>query len=255
VWSADTLDENAAEEEMERETASLSYEDALRRGARISYSVSPKPAATSKSQQEGTDALHPEPHAAGAGRHPGTVTIRMSPAECAQLRERAAEAGLTMSAYIRSCVLEAEALRTQVKQALQELRSPVDQELRRQAQSELRAESSQDLRAASSRDLRSELCGKPGAEPRVKPGPRINTKPQIKSEPRIQPQLEPSLVRQAAHRESQIPPRRKFRNDLLRAAPEKRPPTSERIAPDSESVEPRQWWQMRAVGRSLSAPA
>ena len=52
-----------------------------------------------------------------------SVTIRMSHAECEQLRERAAEAGLTISAYLRSCTFEAEALRTQVKQALAELRS------------------------------------------------------------------------------------------------------------------------------------
>ena len=52
-----------------------------------------------------------------------SVTIRMSKAECARLRERAAEAGLTVSAYLRSCALEAEALRAEVKQALAELKA------------------------------------------------------------------------------------------------------------------------------------
>jgi hypothetical protein len=52
-----------------------------------------------------------------------SITIRLSKAECDQLRERAAEAGLTVSAYLRSCTLEVESLRAQVKEALAELRS------------------------------------------------------------------------------------------------------------------------------------
>jgi len=52
-----------------------------------------------------------------------SVTIRLSKAECVRLRERAAEAELTVSAYLRSCVLEAEALRAEVKQALAELKT------------------------------------------------------------------------------------------------------------------------------------
>lgn len=60
-------------------------------------------------------------------REPGgkraCVTVRMSKAECAQLQQRAAEAGMTVSAYLRSCTFEAESLRAQVKQALAELRA------------------------------------------------------------------------------------------------------------------------------------
>jgi len=52
-----------------------------------------------------------------------SVTIRLSRAECARLHHRAAEAGLTVSAYLRSCAVEAEALRAQVKQALAELKA------------------------------------------------------------------------------------------------------------------------------------
>jgi predicted DNA binding CopG/RHH family protein len=52
-----------------------------------------------------------------------SVTIRVSKAECARLHQRAAEAGLTVSAYLRSCALEAETLRAQVKEALAELRT------------------------------------------------------------------------------------------------------------------------------------
>jgi predicted DNA binding CopG/RHH family protein len=74
-----------------------------------------------------------------AGREPAmlemklksaSITIRMSEAECAQLRKRAAEAGLTISAYLRSCTFEAEALRAQVKQALAELRASAPEERR-----------------------------------------------------------------------------------------------------------------------------
>jgi predicted DNA binding CopG/RHH family protein len=56
-------------------------------------------------------------------RKSASIHIRLSAAENAQLRQRAAEAGLTVSAYLRSCVLEAEMLRAQVKQALAQLRA------------------------------------------------------------------------------------------------------------------------------------
>jgi len=52
-----------------------------------------------------------------------SITIRMSQAECAQLRTRATEAGLSVSAYLRSCTFQAEALRAEVKQALAQLRT------------------------------------------------------------------------------------------------------------------------------------
>jgi predicted DNA binding CopG/RHH family protein len=50
-----------------------------------------------------------------------SITIRMSKAECAQLHKRAAEAGLTISAYLRSCTFEAESLRAMVKDTLAQL--------------------------------------------------------------------------------------------------------------------------------------
>ena len=52
-----------------------------------------------------------------------SVTIRLSGAESARLHQRAAEAGVTVSAYLRSCTFEADALRAQVKSALAELRA------------------------------------------------------------------------------------------------------------------------------------
>jgi len=56
-------------------------------------------------------------------RKDASITIRMSQAECTQLHERASEAGLSVSAYLRSCTFEAEALRAQVKETIAELRS------------------------------------------------------------------------------------------------------------------------------------
>ena len=52
-----------------------------------------------------------------------SITIRLSTSECARLRARAAESGMTISAYLRSCTLEVESLRAQVKDTLAQLRS------------------------------------------------------------------------------------------------------------------------------------
>jgi predicted DNA binding CopG/RHH family protein len=52
-----------------------------------------------------------------------SITIRLSKTECDQLRRRAAQAGLSVSAYLRSCTFEAETLRAQVKDVLAELRT------------------------------------------------------------------------------------------------------------------------------------
>jgi hypothetical protein len=56
-----------------------------------------------------------------------SITIRVSKPEAEQLRKRAAEAGLTVSAYVRSCTFEAESLRAQVKETLMQLRSATTQ--------------------------------------------------------------------------------------------------------------------------------
>jgi hypothetical protein len=60
-----------------------------------------------------------------------SITIRLSKTECDQLRRRAAQAGLTVSAYLRSCTFEAEALRAQVKDVLAELRQSASAEEKR----------------------------------------------------------------------------------------------------------------------------
>ena len=72
------------------------------------------------------DAAHTESRANQSDpgdKKSASITIRLSHAECAQLRKRATAADLTVSAYMRSCILEAETLRAQVKEALAELRA------------------------------------------------------------------------------------------------------------------------------------
>jgi sulfur carrier protein ThiS len=135
-----------ADDGLEDDFATLSYEHALRAHARyrpagptdqsLTQAADPdliplptdvhKPAP--KTPQTAPMSKQPE-----AGSPPGTisernlkcasVTIRLSQAECAQLRKRAAEAGLTVSAYLRSCTFEAESLRAMVKDTLARLRT------------------------------------------------------------------------------------------------------------------------------------
>lgn len=52
-----------------------------------------------------------------------SITIRLSRPECARLKARAAESGMTISEYLRSCTLEVENLRTQVKDAVATMRA------------------------------------------------------------------------------------------------------------------------------------
>jgi hypothetical protein len=116
----------ADEEASEDEAALLSYERALRARARYAPAEGQTPATGLKTIKEAGGA--PSENSAQVtseeqNRKTASVTIRMSQAECAQLKTRAAEAGLTISAYLRSCTFEAEALRAQVKQALAELRA------------------------------------------------------------------------------------------------------------------------------------
>lgn len=107
--------------DMGEDVASLSYERALRAHARYrpaDRNAHHDDASFLPSEQSGTGAAAPERELRTA-----SVTIRLSQAESAQLHRRAAEAGLTVSAYLRSCALEAEELRAQVKLALAELKT------------------------------------------------------------------------------------------------------------------------------------
>jgi hypothetical protein len=59
---------------------------------------------------------------AAGERKRASITVRLSHAESEQLRLRATEAGLTVSAYLRSCAFEVESLRAQVKKTLAEMK-------------------------------------------------------------------------------------------------------------------------------------
>ncbi len=119
LWSSSDLGEDAV---------SLSYERALRAHARYrpeDRNVQRNDASLLSSGQSGTGAASSALSAMAPERdlRTASVTIRLSKAESAQLHQRAREAGLTVSAYLRSCALEAEELRAQVKQALAELKT------------------------------------------------------------------------------------------------------------------------------------
>ncbi|MDR3724939.1 MAG: hypothetical protein P4K83_10675 [Terracidiphilus sp.] len=123
AWDADLADD----------VTTLSYESALRTHAR--YKPSPEPFASAfEPEPEPEPKPAPAPatansHAAAAYVQPilplkcASITLRMTEEECTQLRQRAAEAGMTVSAYLRSCTFEAEALRAQVREAVAALRS------------------------------------------------------------------------------------------------------------------------------------
>jgi hypothetical protein len=95
----------------------LSYEEALRsvRG------VHPEPRSDSKALSTPKAISHNL--SAGKPRKTASVTIRLSESEQVQLRDRAAEAKLSLSEYLRSCIFEAETLRAQVKEALAQMQT------------------------------------------------------------------------------------------------------------------------------------
>jgi hypothetical protein len=146
------------EDDLADDVATLSYESALKAHARyrssqatdrsLTQPADPEPFCYEEASSDAS-ATAPQPAAASSRTIPGlepasaldqnpifnraaaferglkdaSITIRMSKAECAQLHRRAAEAGLTVSAYLRSCTFEAESLRAMVKDTLAQLRS------------------------------------------------------------------------------------------------------------------------------------
>jgi hypothetical protein len=124
--------------------ATLSYEHALKTHAR--YRPSPDHAVNSETQTPQPafpgslplfesspapqDLPREAPHspqvsalsADATSRKSASVTVRLTRAEDEQLRQRASEAGMTVSAYLRSCAFEVETLRAQVKQTIAEMR-------------------------------------------------------------------------------------------------------------------------------------
>lgn len=114
------------------EVATISYERALRRQASCRSSPENVEAVrppTNKPSGNQRTSVFSSGSAVGMiasnseqDRKAASITIRLSKAECDQVRRRAAEAGLTVSSYLRSCVLEAETLRAEVKEALTKFR-------------------------------------------------------------------------------------------------------------------------------------
>ena len=131
---------------LEDDVATLSYERALRTHARYRTGNPPTtadptdqsliqpagpsyetisadaPTAVPANANVGALGAHGQTTALERNLKSASITIRLSHEECAQLRKRAAEAGLTVSAYLRSCTFEAESLRAMVKDTLAQLR-------------------------------------------------------------------------------------------------------------------------------------
>lgn len=129
---------------LEEDVACLSYEQALRSRTRFnsqppsaeprpsSDAVVPRPQRLSNPESEIDEPLKPSasiaavPSPKQSDRRCSGVTVRLSARESEQLHLRAAEAGLTVSAYLRSCAFEVESLRAEVKSTLAQLRPAVE---------------------------------------------------------------------------------------------------------------------------------
>jgi hypothetical protein len=117
---------------LEDDVATLSYERALKTHVRYrpAPELDPNPNSLAIAAQP---ALREEPqalprafvlaHPAQATRKSASVTVRMTAEENDRLRARAAEAGLTVSTYLRSCTLDVESLRAQVKEEVARMRA------------------------------------------------------------------------------------------------------------------------------------
>jgi predicted DNA binding CopG/RHH family protein len=66
-----------------------------------------------------------DPATAAIDQRRTIISVRLSEEESNRLRLRAAESGISVSAYMRSCVLDADHLRNQVKQALNQMRAGI----------------------------------------------------------------------------------------------------------------------------------
>ncbi|MGA8741048.1 MAG: hypothetical protein WB561_07670 [Terracidiphilus sp.] len=117
------------------DVAILSYEQALRSQRRV------PPSAALPENEARPLAAPPTPQTlpivADKRRKTSSITIRLTEVEQAQLHERATAAQLSVSAYLRSCIFEAESLRAQVKKALSEMKAATapDPQVSREPQS------------------------------------------------------------------------------------------------------------------------
>ena len=115
--ATDTWDDSTLAEDV----ATISYEQALRSHRRVPSTEMPTEfEVADTAESPATKALPPTSRKI---RKSASITIRLTSEEVAQLHERAAAAQLTISAYLRSCIFEAESLRAQVKEALSQIRT------------------------------------------------------------------------------------------------------------------------------------
>lgn len=108
------------------DVTTLSYEEALRsaRRARGSYVAEGRLISRdSQAEDSSSGANRKEPGRSEKKPKGASITIRVTAVEHAQLQARAAAAELSVSAYLRSCIFEAEALRAEVKEALARIES------------------------------------------------------------------------------------------------------------------------------------
>jgi pyruvate/2-oxoglutarate dehydrogenase complex dihydrolipoamide acyltransferase (E2) component len=121
-------DTSSLQDCLEDDVATLTYENALRIHGRYRPSapaqkpllVQPPPA---PAQAPAQPASASSPARESPDRRSASVTVRLCHAESERLRQRAAESGLTLSEYMRSCVFEVEILRAQVKETVADLRA------------------------------------------------------------------------------------------------------------------------------------
>ena len=106
--------------------STISYEQALRSHRRVPLIA---PLRETESNLAPASAILQARSLAPAKRcKTASITIRVTEEEEARLRQRAAAAELSVSAYLRSCIFEAESLRTQVREALSQMKATTTEE-------------------------------------------------------------------------------------------------------------------------------
>jgi hypothetical protein len=128
--SIETWDDSALLDDV----TTISYEQALRSHRRVpALDLARASSPTPEDPPFAASAISkPLPEIGIKQRKIASITIRLTKAEEAQLHERAAAAQLSISAYLRSCIFEAESLRVQVKEALSQMKAATPSESHRQ---------------------------------------------------------------------------------------------------------------------------
>lgn len=109
------------------DVTTISYEQALRSHRRVP-AVDPARTLSTEDLFAGIGASKAIPDTGIKERKTASITIRLTKAEEVQLHDRAAVAQISVSAYLRSCIFEAESLRAQVKEALSQMKAATPRE-------------------------------------------------------------------------------------------------------------------------------